>query len=267
MPGVATRTASRSARPAGTNCCTAFPCQAMTRRRSGDGRCLRRRRLAGARGGARRRRAARRQRLPHHAVPQLRHQRPQATSTAAACDNRARFVLEIVQAIRVRGRPRLPSAGEDQRDRLQQRRSRGRGRATRCSEASRSAKMDGGRPAPMRCTSRSAACFPHPLNPPGDFAFETSRDNYDAHAVERHATRSATTCLFRYRLLRPIFRWIWFRMKKGQAGRGRRRSTARAPSSRRSSIPVISTGGWQTGSVVSEPHRARRAMPYRSPAR
>jgi len=57
--------------------------------------------------------------------------------------------------------------------------------------------------------------FPHPLNPPGGFAFDTIARTYDAmlssgvHTLRNYA-------LFRYSLLRPLFYWIWFRMKKGK---------------------------------------------------
>ena len=51
--------------------------------------------------------------------------------------------------------------------------------------------------------------FPHPLNPPGDFAFETITRNYDAMLSSGTYTLR-NYFLFRYRLLRPIFYWIWF---------------------------------------------------------
>ena len=65
--------------------------------------------------GARRRRAARRQRLPDHAIPQLRHQRPQATSTAAASRTGRGSSLRDRPRHPPRSRPRLPPANEDQR--------------------------------------------------------------------------------------------------------------------------------------------------------
>ena len=55
----------------------------------GDGGSVRRGRAAGARGGPRRRGAARRQRIPHHAVPQLRDQRPRGRVRRASRTGRA----------------------------------------------------------------------------------------------------------------------------------------------------------------------------------
>ncbi len=55
--------------------------------------------------------------------------------------------------------------------------------------------------------------------------------------------------LFRYPALRPIFRWIWFRMKRGRPIEGVSLDEARAIK-RAVGIPVISTGGYQTASFV-----------------
>ena len=61
---------------------------------------LRRGRAPGARGGPRRRRAARRQRLPDHAVPLARRSTTASDEYGGSLENRARFLLEIVRAIR-----------------------------------------------------------------------------------------------------------------------------------------------------------------------
>ena len=85
------------------------------RRHQGDGRRLRRRRPPRARGGPRRRRAARRERLPDHAVPELRDQRPHGRIRRAAREPRA---LRRSRSSRRSGRrvgQRLPPADEDQR--------------------------------------------------------------------------------------------------------------------------------------------------------
>ena len=60
----------------------------------------------------------------------------------------------------------------------------------------------------------TGSLFPHPLNPPGDFSFETIATTYDA-MISSGVDAFRNFLLFRYRLLRPIFRWVWFRMKKG----------------------------------------------------
>ena len=55
--------------------------------------------------------------------------------------------------------------------------------------------------------------------------------------------------LFRYRLLRPIFRWVWFRMKKGLPIEGVSLEESRAIKAN-VSVPVLNTGGYQTASFV-----------------
>jgi 2,4-dienoyl-CoA reductase-like NADH-dependent reductase (Old Yellow Enzyme family) len=91
--------------------------------------------------------------------------------------------------------------------------------------------------------------FPHPLNPPGGFAFETITRNYDAMLSSGTYTLR-NYFLFRYRLLRPIFYWVWFRQKWGKPVEGVGAESARAIK-QAVNIPVICTGGWQTGSVVN----------------
>ena len=57
--------------------------------------------------------------------------------------------------------------------------------------------------------------------------------------------------LFRYKLLRPIFRWIWFRMKKGLPFEAVSMEEARAIKAA-VNIPVLNTGGYQTASVIRD---------------
>jgi 2,4-dienoyl-CoA reductase-like NADH-dependent reductase (Old Yellow Enzyme family) len=96
----------------------------------------------------------------------------------------------------------------------------------------------------------TGSLFPHPLNPPGDFSFETIATTYDAMISSGvHGFRNFL--LFRYPMLRPIFRWLWFRMKKGQPIEGVGLDAARAIR-KVVSVPVISTGGWQNASAVRE---------------
>ncbi|MFO1070242.1 MAG: NADH:flavin oxidoreductase [Geminicoccaceae bacterium] len=96
----------------------------------------------------------------------------------------------------------------------------------------------------------SGSLFPHPLNPPGEFAFETITATYDAMISSGvHGLRNYF--LFRYPLLRPIFRWLWFRMKRGLPVEGVSLEEARAIKAA-VAIPVLSTGGWQTASKVRE---------------
>src|SRR5215470_121459 len=61
----------------------------------------------------------------------------------------------------------------------------------------------------------TGSLFPHPLNPPGDFSFETITATYDA-MISSGVDTLRNYFLFRYPLLRPIFHWVWFRMKRGR---------------------------------------------------
>ena len=94
----------------------------------------------------------------------------------------------------------------------------------------------------------TGSLFPHPLNPPGDFSFETITSTYDA-MISSGVDTLRNYFLFRYRVLRPIFRWIWFRMKRGLPIEGISLDEARAIKAA-VKIPVISTGGWQTASKI-----------------
>jgi len=90
--------------------------------------------------------------------------------------------------------------------------------------------------------------FPHPLNPPGDFAFNSIAATYDSMLSSGDQT-FRNYLFFRYPTLRPIFSWLWNRMKVGRTVEGVSASEALAIK-RAVSIPVISTGGWQTRSVI-----------------
>jgi 2,4-dienoyl-CoA reductase-like NADH-dependent reductase (Old Yellow Enzyme family) len=96
----------------------------------------------------------------------------------------------------------------------------------------------------------TGSLFPHPLNPPGDFDFDTIEKTYDTMLSSGIYT-FRNYLSFRYRFLRPIFRWLWFRMKKGLPVEGVGLEQARAIKNV-VSIPVISTGGYQSASFVRE---------------
>lgn len=96
----------------------------------------------------------------------------------------------------------------------------------------------------------TGSLFPHPLNPPGDFSFETIATTYDAMISSGvHGFRNFL--FFRYPLLRPVFRWLWFRMKKGRPIEAVSLDEARAIKAA-VTIPVLNTGGYQTASVVRD---------------
>ena len=92
--------------------------------------------------------------------------------------------------------------------------------------------------------------FPHPLNPPGDLSLETLTTTYDA-MIGSGVNGLRNYFLFRYPFLRPIFHWIWFRMKKGHVVEGVNLEEARVIK-QAVSVPVICTGGFQTASFICE---------------
>jgi 2,4-dienoyl-CoA reductase-like NADH-dependent reductase (Old Yellow Enzyme family) len=96
----------------------------------------------------------------------------------------------------------------------------------------------------------TGSLFPHPLNPPGDFSFETIATTYDA-MISSGVDTFRNFMLFRYKMLRPIFRWAWFRMKKGLPFEAVSMEEARAIKAA-VSIPVLNTGGYQTASVIRD---------------
>jgi 2,4-dienoyl-CoA reductase-like NADH-dependent reductase (Old Yellow Enzyme family) len=59
----------------------------------------------------------------------------------------------------------------------------------------------------------TGSAFPHPLNPIGDFPFEVISKTYDSMISSGEDT-FRDFLLFRYPLLRPIFAFLWHRIKK-----------------------------------------------------
>lgn len=90
--------------------------------------------------------------------------------------------------------------------------------------------------------------FPHPLNPPGDFDFNTIAATYDA-MIYGGVNTFRNYLLFRWHALRPIFRWLWFRMKKHYPVEGVGADAARAIKAA-VSLPVICTGGFQDAGLA-----------------
>jgi 2,4-dienoyl-CoA reductase (NADPH2) len=94
----------------------------------------------------------------------------------------------------------------------------------------------------------SGSMFPHPFNPPGDLSLETLAVTYDAMIASGvHGFRNFL--LFRYPMLRPIFRWLWFRLKGDLPNEGISLDESRAIKAA-VNIPVICTGGYQHAEVV-----------------
>ena len=167
------------------------------------------------------------------------------TSTAARSRTGRGCCSRPCEAIRARGRRRLPPPGQDQRDRVRQRvPAVARRRATRSRTRCRSRRWleEAGR----RRDPRLAAATPSRTRTtrPARSAAKDVVDDVRHDALERHATRSATTsCSARW----PINRIV-------RAARGRGRPTqleganlADARAIKQAvSIPVLCTGGFQT---------------------
>ena len=94
----------------------------------------------------------------------------------------------------------------------------------------------------------TGSLFPHPLNPPGDLPIDVLAATYDV-LISSGVYGFRNFLLFRYPFLRPIFRWIWFRMKKDRPYEAISIDESRAIKAA-VSIPVINTGGYQTASVI-----------------
>jgi 2,4-dienoyl-CoA reductase (NADPH2) len=90
--------------------------------------------------------------------------------------------------------------------------------------------------------------FPHPRNPAGDFPFDHAVRNY-AGMLPSGVGTFRNYLMFRHKILRPVFRWLWFR-NQGRKIEGINASDARAIKAA-VKIPVIVTGGFQTASVIA----------------
>ena len=126
-------------------------------------------------------------------------------------ENRARFLLEVIRAIRRRGRRRLPPAGEDQRRRGQQRAhllgqagQHARGVRRRCASGSR-------RRAPTRSTCRWAACSRIRTTRPASSPVEDAAADLRHHDLQRHPHAAQLPAVLATRSSRPFMRLLWNR--------------------------------------------------------
>ncbi len=91
----------------------------------------------------------------------------------------------------------------------------------------------------------TGSMFPHPRNPPGDFPLDVATETYDSMLSSgTHTVRNYI--LFRW--LRPLGRWFWKR-SSGTLIEGVSADDA-LQIKKNVSIPVISTGGYQTASFI-----------------
>jgi 2,4-dienoyl-CoA reductase-like NADH-dependent reductase (Old Yellow Enzyme family) len=89
--------------------------------------------------------------------------------------------------------------------------------------------------------------FPHPLNPPGGFPVDWALRTYDAFLSSGIYT-FGRYMLLRYRPLRPLFTYFW-NHSKGSVVEGINADAARAIK-QQVKIPVLCTGGFQTASYI-----------------
>ena len=94
----------------------------------------------------------------------------------------------------------------------------------------------------------SGNSFPHPRNPAGDFPIEDVVRGYDTMISSgRHTFRNYL--LFKFWPVNRVFKWAWERSAKGRVegiNLGDCRAIKEAVS-----VPVVCTGGFQTASVVA----------------
>lgn len=93
----------------------------------------------------------------------------------------------------------------------------------------------------------TGSLFPHPLNPPGGLPIDVTLGTYDT-MISSGMYTFRNYLLARYKLLRPIFRFLWDRTR-GDVIEGVNVTDARAIK-QNVSIPVLCTGGFQSGSYI-----------------
>jgi 2,4-dienoyl-CoA reductase (NADPH2) len=95
----------------------------------------------------------------------------------------------------------------------------------------------------------TGSLFPHPRNPIGGLPGEEAATTYDS-MISSGVYTFRNYLLLRYKLLRPIFQLLWTRMR-GDVVEGVNLQEARTIK-QQVSIPVICTGGFQTASYIRQ---------------
>jgi 2,4-dienoyl-CoA reductase (NADPH2) len=164
--------------------------------------------------------------------------------------NRARFVLEVVRAIRQKvGRDfhvQMKINGVDHNNWLYPWRKKGNS----LEEAVEICKLleDGGAGVDAFHVS-SGSTFPHPRNPAGDFPLSAARRWYEnllAQGVRTHMNYA----IFNNRLLAPLFRWYWV-YRRGPVIEGINAAYAREIK-KNVNVPVLCTGGFQHAAAIAQ---------------
>jgi 2,4-dienoyl-CoA reductase (NADPH2) len=94
----------------------------------------------------------------------------------------------------------------------------------------------------------TGSMFPHPRNPAGGLPVDVARETYDTMLSSGLYT-FRNYLLARWKILRPLFRFLWNRTVRDVEVEGISLADARAIKAA-VSIPVLSTGGFQTASVI-----------------
>lgn len=96
----------------------------------------------------------------------------------------------------------------------------------------------------------TGSMFPHPRNPAGGLPVDIADETYDTMLSSGLYT-FRNYLLARYKLGRPVFRWLWNRTVRNVTVEGISLADAREIK-RAVSIPVLCTGGFQTASVIRD---------------
>jgi 2,4-dienoyl-CoA reductase-like NADH-dependent reductase (Old Yellow Enzyme family) len=94
----------------------------------------------------------------------------------------------------------------------------------------------------------TGSMFPHPRNPAGGLPVDVARETYDTMLSSGLYT-FRNYLMARWGPLRPLFRFLWNRTVRGLEVEGANADDAAAVK-RAVSIPVLCTGGFQTASVI-----------------
>jgi 2,4-dienoyl-CoA reductase-like NADH-dependent reductase (Old Yellow Enzyme family) len=94
----------------------------------------------------------------------------------------------------------------------------------------------------------TGSMFPHPRNPAGGLPVDVARETYDTMLSSGLYT-FRNYLLARWGPLRPVFRFLWSRSVRGLEVEGANAGDAAAVKEA-VSIPVLCTGGFQTASVI-----------------
>lgn len=94
----------------------------------------------------------------------------------------------------------------------------------------------------------TGSMFPHPLNPAGGLPPDVARETYDS-MLSSGVYTLRNYLLTRWRPLHPVFKLLWNRTARGRQVEGANLAAARTIREA-VSVPVLCTGGFQTASVI-----------------